>query len=73
MRKKLDFSARMLMLDNINIKQIAYQSGFSSPAFFTRIFKKHYGMTPKEFRLCGAEEQGRAIMAEHQKNNAYII
>lgn len=73
LRKKLDFSARMLMLDNINIKQIAYQSGFSSPAFFTRIFKKHYGMTPKEFRLCGAEEQGRAIMAEHQKNNAYII
>ena len=38
------------MLCISNIKQIAYEAGFSSPMFFSREFRQHYGMTPSAFR-----------------------
>jgi AraC-like DNA-binding protein len=31
------------------ISDIAYESGFEDPKYFSTIFKKHYGKTPKEF------------------------
>lgn len=35
----------------LNISEIAYSSGFAAPAYFSRVFKQHEGMTPQEFRL----------------------
>ncbi|UCF64395.1 MAG: response regulator [bacterium] len=32
-----------------NISEIAYSVGFSSPAYFTRCFKKEFGVPPSEF------------------------
>lgn len=41
-----------LMADNtLSIKQIAYDTGFSSPANFNRAFKQVTGLPPKEMRL----------------------
>ena len=34
-----------------SLKDIAYQLGFDSNNYFTRLFKKKVGMTPKEFRM----------------------
>jgi len=31
------------------IAEIAYQSGFNSPTYFTRVFKKRFGISPTEF------------------------
>ena len=31
------------------IADIAYESGFQDPKYFSTLFKKHYGKTPKEF------------------------
>jgi AraC-like DNA-binding protein len=31
------------------ISDIAYESGFSDPKYFSTLFKKYYGMTPSEF------------------------
>lgn len=40
-----------LMVDNtLSIKQIAYDTGFSSPANFNRAFKQVTGLPPKEMR-----------------------
>ena len=33
-----------------NVAEIAYELGFSDPAYFSRIFKKHFGQTPSEFQ-----------------------
>lgn len=33
-----------------NVSEIAYSSGFSDPAYFTRVFRQHKGMTPQDFR-----------------------
>ncbi|GAC1328826.1 MAG: hypothetical protein NVS3B11_09160 [Collimonas sp.] len=34
---------------------IAYELGFQDPAYFSRLFKKRMGVTPKEFRRHPAE------------------
>jgi signal transduction histidine kinase/DNA-binding response OmpR family regulator/ligand-binding sensor domain-containing protein len=31
------------------VSEIAYESGFKDPKYFSTLFKKHYGKTPKEF------------------------
>ncbi|MCK0123906.1 helix-turn-helix transcriptional regulator [Gelidibacter sp. F2691] len=33
-----------------NISEIAYQTGFSSPAYFSKCFHKKYGILPSNFR-----------------------
>jgi signal transduction histidine kinase/ligand-binding sensor domain-containing protein/DNA-binding response OmpR family regulator len=40
---------RMLMESDLSIAEIAYETGFNSPAYFTTSFKKQYGITPKEY------------------------
>ena len=32
-----------------SIKEIASFSGFSDPLYFSKVFKKHYGMSPGEY------------------------
>lgn len=47
---KMEEAARMLKTDNKNISEIAYALGFSDPAYFSKVFKKYFGKTPKEYR-----------------------
>ena len=34
----------------LTVSEVAYSLGFSNPAYFTRCFKKHTGVTPQQFR-----------------------
>ena len=48
---RMSFSGSLLLAyPEINIVKIAQESGIDSEATFYRLFKKHYGMTPKEYR-----------------------
>ncbi|WP_210487762.1 hybrid sensor histidine kinase/response regulator transcription factor [Rufibacter aurantiacus] len=43
--------ARHLLLNSqMNISEIAYEVGFSSPAYFSTAFKNHFNMSPSEFK-----------------------
>jgi len=46
---RLKHAEWLLTNKNMTIAEIAYAVGFSSQAHFSTIFKKHYGMTPKEY------------------------
>ncbi|WP_106475639.1 helix-turn-helix domain-containing protein [Phytohalomonas tamaricis] len=41
---------RNLTYTNMTISQVSDQLGFSEPAYFTRFFKRHTGLSPKRFR-----------------------
>ncbi|TRW26661.1 helix-turn-helix domain-containing protein [Flavobacterium zepuense] len=38
-----------LLQHNLNISEVAYKTGFGSPAYFTRCFRELYGITPSDF------------------------
>lgn len=40
----------LLVAGELSISEIAYQLGFENPPYFSRLFKKEVGMSPKEFR-----------------------
>ncbi len=42
-------SKRLLVESDLNIGEIAYKTGFNSPANFNRVFKTFMGITPTEF------------------------
>lgn len=45
-------TAKSQLLDpKLTTKQIAEQIGFQYPQHFIRFFKKHVGVTPREYRL----------------------
>lgn len=46
-----------LLRQGSNVSETAYQSGFSDPNYFAKVFKKEMGMTPSEY--IKKERQGK--------------
>lgn len=42
-------SCNLLEQGNLSIKEIAYQCGFSSPLYYSKVFKKVMGICPKQY------------------------
>ena len=49
-RIRLEKAERLLKNTEKSIATIAYECGFDDPAYFSNIFKKHYKVTPLQFR-----------------------
>lgn len=45
---RLENAKELILKREMNISEIAYQSGFSSVSYFSRSFKKTYGISPSE-------------------------
>lgn len=50
LRRKLDAAARALATEQLLVKEIAASVGFQDPLHFSRLFRRHYGCSPLEFR-----------------------
>jgi len=46
---RLQKAVNGLTESNNTIAEIAYESGFNSPTYFTRVFKKRFGLLPTDF------------------------
>ena len=46
---KLNYAASLLKAGKLNVTEVASQAGFSSVAFFSRSFKKHFGVSPRDY------------------------
>lgn len=44
---------RLLIFSNLTSKEVCYQLGFSDPAYFSRFFKRHTGLTARQYRASG--------------------
>ncbi len=47
---KIDLAIRMLCNGNLNITEISETLGFSDPLYFSNVFKKHTGLSPRAYR-----------------------
>lgn len=48
-RQKVE-KAKEMILEAVSMKDVGYQLGYSSPAYFSHVFKKYTRMTPMEYR-----------------------
>lgn len=53
---RLKRAAELLKQDNLQIQEISYQVGFSSPAYFSSCFSKYYKMSPSDYVKDGKQE-----------------
>ena len=49
---RLEMASRQLAGTELPITSIALESGFNNISYFNRVFKKKFGITPKEYRSC---------------------
>ena len=47
---RINMSLPLLRDTSLNISEIAQETGFPSPGYFTKIFRRFIGMTPSEYR-----------------------
>ena len=47
---KIDRACQLLLHTNMKINQVALKLGFDDPYYFSRIFKKIVGTSPKDYR-----------------------
>lgn len=50
---RLEMASRQLAETELSITNIALESGFNNISYFNRVFKKKFGITPKEYRQSG--------------------
>ena len=47
---RMEHAARMLLTSDIQVGQLANELGYQSSAYFIKVFKASFGITPNEFR-----------------------
>lgn len=50
---RLQKAAGLLMKKELQVSEVCFQVGFSSPSYFTRCFQQQYGMKPAEYKKKG--------------------
>jgi len=50
LRYRVDCSMQLLRDSNMTVEAVALECGFSSSAYFCKIFRSHTGLTPKQYR-----------------------
>lgn len=60
---RLESSKSKLEMTNMRVKEIARQSGFGSSKAFCRIFRRRFGVSPKQWRAGGFQSQVPCVLA----------
>jgi len=54
---RLKYAVSLLNHGIESVKNIAFLSGFSDPLYFSNVFKKAFGMSPKDYRKKTSQNQ----------------
>ncbi len=49
-KEKIDYAANLILNTNYSVNEIMQQLNFSSPAYFIKLFKQYYGVSPSHYR-----------------------
>jgi len=47
---RLQKASELLTTTSLNVSEVAYETGFNDPAWFSRVFKEEFGESPVSFR-----------------------
>ncbi|MEM6892049.1 MAG: ATP-binding protein [Bacteroidota bacterium] len=47
--ERLILATTLLKDSKLSVKEVAYQSGFNSPSYFIKVFKRRFNMTPSDY------------------------
>ncbi len=76
LRKRLTLARNLLENNTATVAEIAYRVGFSSPAYFNRVFKKHFKVSPgglKKGSVPGAEPFSELQEKKKRKTKSIIF
>lgn len=49
-KQQLKLVAEALMSEDLSVKEVSYRYNFQSESHFIKLFKREYGLTPKQFK-----------------------
>ena len=61
---RLQAARNFLFYEEYSITDVANACGFSYPSVFSRVFRSHFGQTPREFRARLRESQSASLRPE---------
>ena len=71
--KRMEQCIRLMPNKEKTLLEISYESGFSDPKYMNRMFIKHFGYTPKEYRRRMGAEQVEVKQVIHETENIYSV
>ena len=71
--KRMEQCIRLMPNKEKTLLEISYESGFSDPKYMNRMFIKHFGYTPKEYRKRLGMEQKEISQSNEEFENIYSI
>ncbi len=63
--KRIEKATRLLKSTSLPIQNVASYVGYNDNNYFTKVFKKHMGMTPSDFRMSNTDN----TITRHSKND----
>jgi AraC-like DNA-binding protein len=51
LNEKIKYAKKLLKNPKIHVNEVSYATGFEDSNYFIRLFKKHEGVTPKQYQL----------------------
>jgi AraC-like DNA-binding protein len=48
---RLNHAVHILLNNNCDISEIAYRVGFNDPKYFSRCFKREFGLSPQKYKM----------------------
>ena len=71
--KRMEQCIRLMPNKEKTLLEISYESGFSDPKYMNRMFIKHFGYTPKEYRKRLGMEQKEISQSDEEFETIYTI
>jgi DNA-binding response OmpR family regulator len=59
---RLKQAAYLLIKNKVNVSEVAYKVGFSSPSYFSNNFREYFGMAPSEFVIKYMDSDDKEIL-----------
>ena len=61
-QRRIETARELLQMTSKSVAQIAYETGFNNPFYFSRVYRRRMGLPPRAARLQHSGHRGQAAM-----------